>query len=329
MAKQARKYRGLLVVGDPHIEGRSPGFRKDDFPETILGKVRWCVEHARKHKLLPVFLGDVFDKPRDNPTWMIGELIEMLMPYPAVGIYGNHDCADPQLGENDSLSILVKSGCYQLVSEEDFWTGSIEGRRVVVAGSSYRQRIPQHFDTDKVPKDSMFDEAPTVVWLTHHDIDIGNYKNGKFGPYEMMNVDLLINGHIHRPAKSVRKGQTTWMNPGNISRRTRSENSRKHVPTVLEVAFPESVDGSKPKFETKTLEVPHRPFEDVFYLDDMADGKESGEERSGFVTGLSELTKRRTSSGAGLMEFLDKNLDSYSDNVAAEIRELAQQVVEG
>ena len=260
---------------------------------------------------------------------MIGELIEMLMPYPAVGIYGNHDCADPQLGENDSLSILVKSGCYQLVSEEDFWTGAIEGRRVVVAGSSYRQRIPQHFDTDKVPKDSMFDEAPTVVWLTHHDIDIGNYKNGKFGPYEMMNVDLLINGHIHRPAKSVRKGQTTWMNPGNISRRTRSENSRKHVPTVLEVTFPESVDGSKPKFETKTLEVPHRPFEDVFYLDDMADGKESGEERSGFVTGLSELTKRRTSSGAGLMEFLDKNLDSYSDNVAAEIRELAQQVVEG
>ena len=317
------------MVGDPHIEGRSPGFRKDDFPETILGKVRWCVEHARKHKLLPVFLGDVFDKPRDNPTWIIGELIEMLMPYPAVGIYGNHDCADPQLGENDSLSILVKSGCYQLVSEEDFWTGSIEGRRVVVAGSSYRQRIPQHFDTDKVPKDSMFDEAPTVVWLTHHDIDIGNYKNGKFGPYEMMNVDLLINGHIHRPAKSVRKGQTTWMNPGNISRRTRSENSRKHVPTVLEVTFPESVDGSKPKFETKRLEVPHRPFEDVFYLDDMADGKESGEERSGFVTGLSELTKRRTSSGAGLMEFLDKNLDSYSDNVAAEIRELAQQVVEG
>lgn len=322
MVKASRKYRGLLVIGDPHIEGRSPGFRKDNFPETILGKVRWCIEHAQKHKLLPVFLGDVFDKPRDNPTWMIGELIEMLMPYPAVGIYGNHDCADPQLGENDSLSILIKAGCYRLVGEEDYWTGSIEGRRVVVAGSSYRQRIPQHFDIDNVPKDSMFDQAPTVVWLTHHDIDIGNYKNGKFGPYEMMNVDLLINGHIHRPAKPVRKGQTTWMNPGNISRRTRSENSRKHKPTVLEVTFPES------GFETKTIEVPHKPFDEVFYLDDMAESTGSDEERSGFVTGLSELTKRRTSSGAGLMEFLDKNLDSYSDSVAAEIRELAQRVVD-
>ena len=322
MAKHSRKYRGLLVIGDPHIEGRTPGFRKDDFPQTILAKVSWCIEHAQKHKLLPVFLGDVFDKPRDNPTWMIGELIEMLMPYPAIGIYGNHDCADPQLGENDSLSILIKAGCYRLVSEEDYWTGVIEGRRVVVAGSSYRQRIPQHFDTDKVPKDSMFEEAPTVVWLTHHDIDIGNYKNGKFGPFEMMNVDLLINGHIHRPADPVRKGQTTWMNPGNISRRTRSENSRKHVPSVLEVTFPDS------GYETRTIELPHKPFEEVFYLDDVANAADLDEKRSGFVTGLSELTKRRTSSGAGLMEFLDKNLDSYSENVAAEIRELAQQVVE-
>lgn len=317
-----RQYRGLLVIGDPHIEGRQPGFRKDNFPETILGKVRWCLEYAQKNKLLPAFLGDVFDKPRDNPTWMIGELIEMMMPWPAIGIYGNHDCADPQLSENDSLSILIKAGCLQLVSELDYWTGDVEGRRVVVAGSSYRQRIPQHFDLDGVPKDSLFDEKPTVVWMTHHDIDIGNYENGKFGPFEMMNVDLLINGHIHRPAKPVRRGQTTWMNPGNISRRSRSEHARNHVPTVLEVTFPKS------GYDVKTVEVPHQSFEAVFHLDDVAE-KESEEQLSGFVTGLAELNKRRTASGAGLIEFLDKNLDSYSDGVATEIRELAKQVTEG
>ncbi|QEG20757.1 metallophosphoesterase [Mariniblastus fucicola] len=321
MAKSVRNYRGLLVIGDPHIEGRNPGFRKGNYPEAILGKVRWCLEHARKHKLLPAFLGDVFDKPRDNPTWVIGELIEMLMPYPAIGIYGNHDCADPQLSENDSLSILIKAGCYQLVGEQDFWTGMVEGRRVVVAGSSYRQRIPQCFDTDNVPRDSLFDAKPTVVWLTHHDIDIGNYENGKFGPFEMMNVDLLINGHIHRPAKPVRRGDTTWMSPGNISRRSRSAHSRAHVPTVTEVTFPES------GFEVKSVVVPHERFEDVFFLDDVDESKTS-EPLSSFVSGLSELTKRRTSSGAGLIQFLDQNLDEYSDSVAAEIRSLAKQVVE-
>lgn len=321
MVNSSDKYRGLLVIGDPHIEGRSPGFRIDDFPQAILQKLRWCLEHARKNKLLPVFLGDFFDKPRDNPTWLIGELIEMLMPWPAIGIYGNHDCADPTLGENDSLTILIKSGCFQLVSENDYWTGLIEGRRVVVGGSSYRQPIPQIFDTDNVPKDSMFEEQPTVVWLSHHDIDIGNYKNGKFGPYEMINVDLLINGHIHRPATPVKKGQTTWMNPGNITRRSRSEQSQKHVPTVLHVTFPES------GFKTETIEVPHRPFEEVFLLDEN-ESVADDETRSSFVSGLSALTKRRTSSGAGLIDFLDKNLHQYRDDVATEIRSLAKQVTE-
>ena len=286
-----------------------------------MGKVRWCLQYAQKNVLLPMFLGDVFDKPRDNPTWMIGDLIEMLMQWPAIGIYGNHDCADPQLGENDSLSILIKSGCLRLVSETDFWTGEIEGRRVVVAGSSYRQRIPQHFDVSAVPKSSLFDPEPTVVWLTHHDIDIGNYENGKFGPFEMINVDLLINGHIHRPAEPVVRGQTTWMNPGNISRRSRSEHSRKHVPRVLEVRFPDR------GFETKRVDIPHQPFEEVFYLDDgrleLAD-----DAASPFVSGLRELTNRRTSSGAGLIEFLDRNLEPYSESVATEIRSLAKIVTE-
>ena len=321
MLKSNQNYRGLLVIGDPHIEGRTPGFRSDDFPQAILKKIRWCLESARKKKLLPVFLGDVFDKPRDNPTWLIGELIDLLLPWPAIGIYGNHDCADPVLGENDSLSILIKAGCYRLVSETDYWSGLIEGRRVVVAGSSYRQRIPQVFDTSTLPKDSMFEQDPAVVWLTHHDIDIGNYKNGKFGPYEMLNVDLLINGHIHRPADPVRKGQTTWMNPGNITRRSRSEHARKHVPKVLEVTF--SDDG----FATKSVEVPHRSFEEVFHLEEDCE-TEGAEHRSSFVAGLKTLTTRRTSSGAGLIEFLDKNLDQYEPKVASEIRQLADTIIE-
>lgn len=318
----AAEFTGLLVIGDPHIEGRQPGFRKDDFPKTILRKIRWCLEYARKNKLLPTFLGDVFDKPRDNPTWMIGELIEMLMPYPAIGIYGNHDCADPQLNENDSLSILVKSGCLRLVSRTDYWSGEMLGRRVVIAGSSYRELVPQHFDVDAVPQGSLFDERPTVVWLTHHDIDIGNYKNGKFGPFEIENVDLLINGHIHRPAEPVKKGKTTWMNPGNISRRSRSEHARHHVPTVLKVTFPES------GFDVKKIEVPHEPFDLVFHESVESDDERESLEASGFVTGLRPLLERKTSSGAALIEFLDLNLDSYSENVAAEIRILAKQVTE-
>jgi hypothetical protein len=47
---------------------------------------------------------------------------------------------------------------------------------------------------------------------------------------------------------------------------------------------------------------------------------------SAFVSGLAELEARRTQSGAGLMTFLEKNLEQFEEAVAAEIRTLAGEV---
>jgi hypothetical protein len=57
-------YVGLLLIGDPHLEGRQPGFRKDDYPNVILDKLAWCLDYAAVNHLLPAILGDLFDKAR-------------------------------------------------------------------------------------------------------------------------------------------------------------------------------------------------------------------------------------------------------------------------
>lgn len=109
-------YAGLLLIGDPHLEGRQPGFRKDDYPTVILDKLGWCLDYAGKNHLLPAILGDLFDKPRDNPNWMLGRLIELLR-VEVIGLYGNHDVHyNPELTDDDSFSLLVKAGCIRLVS---------------------------------------------------------------------------------------------------------------------------------------------------------------------------------------------------------------------
>jgi len=309
------------VIGDPHVEGRQPGFRKDDFPNVVLEKIQWCLEYAETNRLLPTFLGDMFDKPRDNPTWMIGRLIEIMSGSGSIGIYGNHDCADPQLNENDSLSILIKSGCLRLVSQRSPWRGSMNDRPVFVGGSSYRHEIPEVF---KIPaggrskRRSLFDNAPFVVWLTHHDIDIAGYENGRFKPYEIENVDLLINGHIHRRLESVQTGQTLWMTPGNISRRSRSEANRQHVPTVVRIDV--QFDGHK----ISDVIVPHEDHTKVFY--DSVTEIKAEHTASEFVTGLAGLTARRTESGAGLHEFLAANLSQFDKPVVTEIERLAELV---
>lgn len=316
----ADRLEGLLVIGDPHVEGRIPDFRSDNYPETILNKLEWCLDYARNQRLQPVLLGDLFDKPRDNPTWMIGRLIEMMIGRKLIGIYGNHDCAQPELTDDDSLMILVKSGCLQLVSENNPWTATIAGRTVLVGGSSYRQRIPDRIDVSRFPKHSLFPEQPFCVWLTHHDLKVGDYENGRFSPFAIPNVDLVINGHIHTRSEPVQKEDTTWMNPGNISRRSRSQTCREQSPAVLQI------DIEADDWSSQYVEVPHREFSEVFHA--PADSDASLDSHSVFVAGLDELKNRKTASGAGLNSFLEKNIDQFSEQVGAEIMKLATQVLE-
>lgn len=311
-----REFKGLLVIGDPHIEGRQPGFRKDDFPKVILEKIRWCLEYCAKNQLLPVFLGDIFDKPRDNQTWLICELIDMMRAWPAIGIFGNHDCRETELNEHDSLSLLIKSRCFALMSPKRAWTGTINGRQVIVGGSSYRQEIPKSFAVN--PKSNPTSQPPIVIWLTHHDIDFAGYDSGRFAAHEIENVDLLINGHIHRRLPSIQAGKTTWMNPGNISRRSRSEANKLHVPRALKITFDQS------GYQTADVEIPHQKFDEIFH---EIEGPEIGpDNKSPFVTSMRELLARRTESGAGLHEFLKQNCGQFKPRVADYIQCLADEV---
>jgi DNA repair exonuclease SbcCD nuclease subunit len=306
-------YAGLLLIGDPHLEGRQPGFRKDDYPNVILEKLAWSLDYATANRLLPCLLGDLFDKPRDNPNWLLAKLLDLLRGE-VVGLFGNHDCADPELNDNDSLSLLVKAGRLRLIDGEGPWIGTLGGRPAVVGGSSYRHKIPDRYDPPAECGD-----APLVVWLTHHDVLIPGYDEGRIKPREIPGVELLINGHIHRRLEEIRVGGTRWLTPGNISRRSRNDASREHVPAVLRL------DVSPESYELTYVEVPHQPFEEVFH-EAVADAP-LGTGGSAFVAGLAELQARRTDSGAGLLPFLEQNLGQYQPAVAAEIMKLAREVI--
>jgi predicted phosphodiesterase len=316
-----REYQGLLVIGDPHLEARPPGFRKDDYPRVILEKLEWCFDYALNHRLLPAILGDLFDKPRDNPNWIIGRLIDLFhLHSEVIGLYGNHDVHyNPELTEDDSFSLLVKAGRIRLVSAESPWRGTIGGRSIAVGGSSYRQAIPDQFPSNGTAEENGSVHSLTI-WLTHHDINIPGYDDGYIKTREINGIDLVINGHIHRRLENVQTGQTLWVNPGNISRRARSDASRTHVPAVLRI------DISPDDYRLAYVEVPHRPFEEVFHDAVVSDVSETGS--SAFIAGLAELQARRTAGGAGLVEFLKQNLDQFETPVADEIMKLANEVTE-
>jgi hypothetical protein len=162
--------------------------------------------------------------------------------------------------------------------------------------------------------------TPLVFWVCHHDLRFPGYEeSGRFDCHEIPGIDAVVNGHIHRDLKQVRCGGTLWINPGNIARVARSDASRRHVPSVLRV------DVTGGGYECKRVAVPHEPFDEVFHADVAA--VDAVDDQSAFVRELAALESVRTSSGAGLMSFLDANLPQLDPRVANEIRTLAWEVL--
>lgn len=310
--------KGLLFIGDPHLASRVPGFRKDDYPATILEKLRWCLNYAAENHLKPILLGDLFDFPRDNANWLLVRLLPLLEDN-TLAVYGNHDCKENRLDENDTLSILIHANKIRLLDEQHTWTGTINNHPIVIGGTSWGQPLPKSFTHSALS--TQHPALPLVFWIAHHDLKFQGYEeSARIDCREIPGVHFLINGHIHRDLPSVQAGQTLWLNPGNISRIKRSDATRNHQPSVLRA------DISAGGCQLSRIAIPHAPFDEVFHLESPAQTpQESG---SVFIRALAEFESLRTASGAGLRAFLDANLPQFEPNVAHEINLLANEVLQ-
>jgi DNA repair exonuclease SbcCD nuclease subunit len=308
---------GILCIGDPHLAARAPGFRKDEYAQTVLDKIRWCVAYARQHRLLVVLLGDLFHHPRDISNWLLVELISLFAGAPAYAVAGNHDCHENALTSDDTLSVLAAAGAVRLLDRSP-WHGQINGCDVIVGGTSWGQPLPKKFE--RSPYVGGEGRPSWVFWVTHHDVRFPGYEDaGRHDCREIPGVDLVVNGHIHRHLPEVTCGRTTWMNPGNICRVSRGESTRNHAPCALRI------DVTDQKWTATRVEVPHRPFDDVFFPE--VESEPIPLDESLFVRQLAALEAYRTASGAGLESFLEANLGQFDGQVADEIRLLAKEVL--
>jgi hypothetical protein len=307
-------YAGVVFIGDPHIEARQPGFRKDNYPEAILRKLEWVFGYARTGRLLPIFLGDLFERPRDNPNRLINRMLDLFNEQLSFTIFGNHDCSEPQLTEDDSLAILLKGSRLRLLGEGPFASApwihvDLGGRQLVVGGASYRQRLPQDFADAR-------GSADWVVWITHHDINDSSEQKPGLKVKEIRGIDAIVNGHIHQRREPIVRGHTQWWTPGNISRRSRAEAVTAHRPAILQLTFSEQA-----AFEY--IEVPHQPAEEVFHPVEE-DGP--APDQSSFVRSLIEFQTRKTQSGAGLNQLLQSYAEQVSPEVNKYLRDLIKEV---
>ena len=306
---------GFLFVGDPHLSSRPVEYRKDDYGRAILGKLEWALAYAKRERLQPVILGDLFHYPRDNANWLIVELLR-LFSEAATGIkiaavFGNHDSKENVLSDGDTLTVLVESGHLVLLDHRNPWITNVGGVPVLLGGSSW---------SDGLPSQVARPVGGFAFWVLHHNIGFPGYDAKRIDCHEIPGVDVVINGHIHRRLPDVVVGGTTWLNPGAIARVARGDATRGHQPAALRL------DVTPTGWSQSHIEIPCEPYEAVFHA--LAPGEGVNEPESYFIAGLKELESFRTTGGAALREFLNQNVGQFEVPVQEAIWELTEEVLD-
>jgi predicted phosphodiesterase len=209
--------KGLLFIGDPHVSSKNIGRRLDaNFCETVCGKLDQAFEIANSQGWYPIILGDLFDDENDSKARMLTRVIRSLgnSKITPLTIVGNHektqfyltdDTALAAIREAKMIDTLERSGARAIVN--------IDGKRVLVGGTPYGQDLPS-----TVMELRKAHRADIVVWLTHHDLAFQGAYPGATVITEIVGVDMLVNGHMHKPTPPVKAGNMMAFNPGNITR---------------------------------------------------------------------------------------------------------------
>ncbi|NDV52869.1 metallophosphoesterase [Salipiger sp. PrR003] len=218
---------GFLFVGDPHVSVRRPGRRKDDdYQTTILNKLAEAVRIANDHNYVMVILGDLLDEPVPGSESLKNRLIRILKSarFKVVNLLGNHERTHAKLSDDDTLSLLESSGAFDLIKQTGpYGVFDFEGTRIGLGGTPYGEDIPTDVS-------GMFPDCKSVVWITHHDLAFEGAYPGSRPLHEIKGCKLAVNGHMHLMKKIRREGETTWFNPGNITRQ--AVDAMEHIPRV-------------------------------------------------------------------------------------------------
>ena len=221
---------GLFMVADPHLADPPPGQRLDGYIDQIMSKLTACLDRADALGMVPVILGDLFHWPRDNSNKMLVDLIRLFGSRTGDAkvrvLVGNHDKYQSRFTDDVSLAVLETANAVVLMKEHgpQFILDTPDGE-VLVGASPDGAPLPKGYERGD-------GDPATVVWLTHHNIQFPEFEDRAYSIRELPGIDWLINGHIHRPQPTVVKGQTTWANPGNITRLTFTRRSMVREPAA-------------------------------------------------------------------------------------------------
>jgi len=302
-----RTANGFLFIGDPHLSSRKPGRRKDvDFRKTVLGKIEFAIETANARRLVPIFLGDMFDRSIEPDESLKTKLIRILKKSWTIPIAnaGNHDISNAILTDGDSLAVIAESSSLNVVVHSGaVETFQIGGKRIGLGATPHGQTPP----TDAR---QFFHEVDSVIWLTHHDIAFEQAYPGAMNPFEIVGCRMVVNGHMHLRKKPIKVGRTVWLNPGNITRQ--AIDAIDHVPAVWSLTMDGRFEPISVPAEQDVFDLTGKLIEAISPGEVPKQGAISEGEDSAFINLLkadSAMDMKKTDDGSVILEEIVEKLE--------------------
>jgi hypothetical protein len=217
---------GGLFIGDPHVSSVKPGKLTDDFLSAVLSKLSQAATLCCQKRLIPVVLGDLIHRDAENSNFLRSKLTLALKEFPCIPleVNGNH-------GKHSTISVpediefdLNAAGTLELMDEaEQVREWQIDGKTVRLLCAPYGTALPESVPVEQ----DVFN-----ILVSHHDLAFQGAYPGAQVMAEIPGLDMLVNGHMHGTAPTVRLGKTAFFCPGNISRL--STDTKNHKPAVWE-----------------------------------------------------------------------------------------------
>lgn len=274
----------IVFFTDPHVSGKTPAARLDNYPETILGKIRQVGEIAKEiHADAVICGGDWFDRPDVGPN-IVSRLGEILKRFPCniYTVIGNHDVYGYNAAtiNRSMMGILSGFGAVKRLMSD---TPCIIEEFAVTG-------VDAHYELDRNGRVSDYTDGPKEddkinIRVLHSFLDTKDWPDyvASTNIYNLpaTNSDIILTGHEHTGYGKIVHGGTTYINPGALGRVTASVGD---VNKVVQVCIIES--GPDKTFTVTFRKLNYAPAEEVIDRDRLLREKEALQSREKFLSTL-------------------------------------------
>jgi len=319
----------LITSSDEHLADLNPGFRKDNYRDSILKKIEWQGDFARKCGASAILRGgDFFHVKAANKTTYAttSAAAEIHRRYscPTHAIAGNHDMSnnDPSSVHRQPLGIMFKSGVFQPLRDESFVDGTLKVR---VVGVEYTTDLAVDGLADLVRKrpgdtytvafvHALASMAPEERIQSFFNENIFDYRDLVFEGCP----DVYVFGHYHKDQGIVDHMGIKFVNLGAVSRGALTFENLDRKPKVG------LIRADSRGITVEEHVIPHEDASDVF---DIELKKRLDSERRSLNEFITQLKMNRDLASDSSMELRKKELDQFPQdvrNLALELLEAAE-----